>query len=424
MSFQFSERHSIESLTYGHDSDPSGMLFLNRHGQTDLSGLTYLHSGVDTVRQLWIGRLESDFLTKLVDVYDLGVNSIGQFFGSDFVVRGGGRTSGYRYRLQNNELGVIVHVGGFFTDLEAEGSHLKVELSPHFIEERSHSEICDYLASISMAVLGASNRASGCAVHLCVHYQGFKLPNDFLDNYVTYSRKIFNASGIGELFLDGNSVAFNYNDGETLTIGSSTSIQTCSYIKSVDAVKKDKIDYWASVWGSQYDSSRPVYCFEVRLHQSVMKEYGQFQNKLDGTSFDYKFVHYREFKGILTDIWRTVLTSNRYMLSKMVIHPFWQSLMEDVKFYDADSSGTIYKRVRKKTVASVARNIANFLGNSLSLYARHGYTAKQAIHYIKKSGIWGDIVLYIELCKDMSISDFYQWISEQLALKRLVGTAA
>ena len=84
---------------------PKGMLFMDPlNGQfTDLSGVRILRCGVDTVRQLYNGKLRPEVMA----LFDLSVDVV-EFAGYEWSKGRIGRDSGYQYRLQNAEMGLIL----------------------------------------------------------------------------------------------------------------------------------------------------------------------------------------------------------------------------------------------------------------------------------------------------------------------------
>jgi hypothetical protein len=147
-----------------------GRLFVSALGQVDLSGLRVVHSGVDTIRQLYRGVLIPDVFQRVVEAFESGFGECLEFGGHVWAVGSGGK-SGYRYRLQNNDLGIIIFLRSWYSEVTESGAHFKVEASPHWIAERDTDTIradLDRLASVFLSGF----EPSGVAVHLCVDIQG------------------------------------------------------------------------------------------------------------------------------------------------------------------------------------------------------------------------------------------------------------
>ncbi|HBO5529581.1 hypothetical protein ACLBVN_33270, partial [Pseudomonas aeruginosa] len=106
---------------------PKGMLFMDPlNGQfTDLSGVRILRCGVDTVRQLYNGKLRPEVMA----LFDLSVDVV-EFAGYEWSKGRIGRDSGYQYRLQNAEMGLILLIKNHNIKVDTIGSHLKIEVSP------------------------------------------------------------------------------------------------------------------------------------------------------------------------------------------------------------------------------------------------------------------------------------------------------
>ena len=83
---------------------------------TDLSGVRLLRCGVDTVRKLYKGLIRPEIMS-LFDNPGTMVDFAGQRWHSGRV----GRDSGYQYKLQNADLGIILLVKNFNAKLDSIG---------------------------------------------------------------------------------------------------------------------------------------------------------------------------------------------------------------------------------------------------------------------------------------------------------------
>ena len=99
---------------------------------TDLTKVRLLRCGVDTVRQLYRGMIRPEIMALFEKPGTL-VDFAGQRWHSGRV----GRDSGYQYKLQNADLGIILLVKNFNAKLDCIGPHLKIEVSPHAIDSLS-----------------------------------------------------------------------------------------------------------------------------------------------------------------------------------------------------------------------------------------------------------------------------------------------
>jgi hypothetical protein len=203
------QRFSLESLALGSDEDRSGLLFVNRGEITDLSGVNIVGASVDTVRQLFHGTPKASFIKKLeqhVEMKDEYIRLTANICVNDdrWHFSRMGKTGGYRYKMQNNAVGLVILFGSWYGKMDHEGSHLKIELSPHFISQRTTAEIWEYLhgefAGLSRIFL-EEPLAKGVAVHLACDYQGFNLPVDFIQRFITSSRTVRVFDGIASLDL-------------------------------------------------------------------------------------------------------------------------------------------------------------------------------------------------------------------------------
>ena len=106
---------------------------------TDLSGVRILRCGVDTVRQLYNGKLRPEVMA----LFDLSVDVV-EFAGYEWSKGRIGRDSGYQYRLQNAEMGLILLIKNHNIKVDTIGSHLKIEyrLTPSMAPIRASSRAC------------------------------------------------------------------------------------------------------------------------------------------------------------------------------------------------------------------------------------------------------------------------------------------
>ncbi|HIE1293887.1 TPA: hypothetical protein ACXJGO_005474, partial [Pseudomonas aeruginosa] len=156
---------------------PKGMLFMDPlNGQfTDLSGVRILRCGVDTVRQLYNGKLRPEVMA----LFDLSVDVV-EFAGYEWSKGRIGRDSGYQYRLQNAEMGLILLIKNHNIKVDTIGSHLKIEVSPHAIDGADPRILQGVLDDLAAAVLShcETNQA---AVHIALDVQGWTPPADLVD---------------------------------------------------------------------------------------------------------------------------------------------------------------------------------------------------------------------------------------------------
>jgi len=404
MSYKLWSRYSFSSLA-SQSEDPIGRLFLSGLGQVDLSGVTFLHEGVDTVRQIYQGVLKSDLLAEIQSAYDLGPsNRLFSFMGRRWILGSGGK-SGYRFRLQNNEIGIILFIGSRYVDLASVGSHFKIDLSPHFIDSRRASHIQGYMDTLSSRLL-VCPKPAGCSVHLCVDVQGWTPPEDFFDLLVTRSRRRINHVGVGSVEFDLNEIASVYGNAQSYLFGSASGLQFSLYRKDLQAQAVDKIHFSQDVWNRRtdenfkplYQSGQSVWRFEFRYHHSVVNDFSEFVGERMST--------FSDLVPHLTGLFRYALgnfrlnsfssaASRKSMSYRGVyIDPMWQLLLQDVVILAPDS-GFFYRRPKKRPGVGGVKNVLLAVGNLLSIYARNGFDPVQSFDFLVKSGIFNDYAEYV-----------------------------
>ncbi|MBF0188697.1 MAG: hypothetical protein HQL50_12305, partial [Magnetococcales bacterium] len=95
--------------------DPHGRLFDVGKTLVDLSDVVVCGATLDTVRQLYSGTLKKGALKRIEKGYEYPKQTI-KISGFEFYVRRMGKNSGYRYALRNNDFGVIVLVGSYYSE--------------------------------------------------------------------------------------------------------------------------------------------------------------------------------------------------------------------------------------------------------------------------------------------------------------------
>ncbi|AEG02553.1 hypothetical protein [Methylomonas methanica] len=429
---KLSQRFSTESLSKDGAEDSRGRLFFDPvNGWTDLSLVQIVGCSVDTIRQLFYGVPDEGLIDKLEshaksreDLIFLGAEGPGAIRWHFTKM---GKVARYRYKLQNNDEGIVILFGSYFEKLDSPGQHLKIELSPHFISQRSKIKIWQRLHGdygLSRAFLH-DPMPRGCAVHLAADYQGFTVEKDFVTHLSTYSRTVRTFDSISELDLSSfsDSVASygGSNTEKNYLIGRASSFQVCMYDKTKEMVKRDKQDYFQREWlaysfGS-YDPAKKVRRIELRFHHSVIREIGQGMDKSLESWFDVV--------DHLTDIWRYGMRLTRYNMTSCrgsVVHPFWQLLMQDVEFY-VPADGLQICRKKKESVDPIAKNISLLIGNMITLCARSGMNTKQVMGQLKRLTFYPQIVSYY-ISRGLSESDLRENVEKGLALRRIIGKAA
>ncbi|MCG8354001.1 MAG: hypothetical protein MI920_00370 [Kiloniellales bacterium] len=332
---------------------------------------------------------------------------------------GGGGQSGYRYRLQNNAVGLVILFGSRYLDQKKIGANLKIDCSPAFLMHREPEEVQMYLTAIADAILLNGWNPSGCAVHVCADFQGWSPPADF-ERHVTARASLANTfNGLTELRLRADEGAAVYGERETFDWGSRSSIQFQVYNKTITNRKFDKVDYWDAIWSHAhdedgvvlYDDKEPVWRIEYRFHHSVLLQIG------DG--YGSPMLTYLEVAEILNDLWRYGLANYRLDHSERFVDPVWQWLYEDLEIVPG-AKRWMAKRVYKRHGSNEQRNVCLAIGNALSVYARRDLQTPQVVPRLKKAGLWA---LYCRYCRERGL-DPQAEIAQGLARRRLVGMAA
>ncbi|MCL7422879.1 MAG: hypothetical protein M8364_18470 [Methylobacter sp.] len=425
---KYSERYSIETLSVGLDQDPQGRLFVNSHGVTDLTDVDIIGASVDTVRQLFYGVPLPEMVEKLerhAENHDEIITLTGRSQSMKWHFTRMGKVAKYRYKLQNNEEGLVVLFGSYYGKLDTEGQHLKIELSPHFISQYSVRKIWQRLHGehFGLSRLFLSNPVpKGVAVHLACDYQGFNLPDDFVQKFSTYSRTFRAFDGLAEIDLSDISEAIASYGGKhqakNYLIGKVASVQMCLYDKGHEIIKSDKVDYFTREWAAYsigtYDPDKPVRRIEARLHHQVIREIG--------LGLGVELESFEQVEQYLTDIWRYALTRNRLMMDEKTVHPLWQLLMQDVFFYVPAKDFNICRK-KKVAVDPIARNIASVIGNLVSIYARQGLKTGTVMAQLKLLRCYPEIVRCYR-SRGLNEDDLRQTVERGLNMRRLVGTAA
>lgn len=311
--------------------------------------------------------------------------------------------------------------------MDNEGQHLKIELSPHFICQRTPEQIWarlhDKLYGFSSIFLQDA-KPMGCAIHLACDYQNFTLPDDFIYKFSTYSRTFRAYDGINQIDLSDISEAIASYGGKhqqkNYLIGKASSTQFCIYDKSYEIIKSDKLDYFHRQWGEYsqgaHNPDKTVWRIEARLHHQIIREIG--------INMNVSLESFIEIVPYLTDIWRYALLKNRLNEddSHKHIHPFWVMLMQDVYFY-VPAKKILIARKKKVMVSPIGKNIGLVLGNMITIYARQGLKTRHVMCQIRLLTFYPEIQTYY-YDRGLTESDLRMYVEKSLNLRRLIGKAA
>lgn len=379
-----------------HDFQPSekGRLFFDGKSFCDLSGMNILRCGVDTIRQLYRGYIKPGVL-------DLFEKTGMVFFGGyDWHAGRIGRDSGYQFKLQNADLGLILLIKNFNVKPDSNGPHLKIEVSPHLIEENTPGQLQELIDSFAELVLDRKEYNQS-AVHIAIDLQGWEPPADIVARMHCRSRTIRQFDTIET--MDFDHLAVTYGRGETYMFGSPSSMQLCIYNKTKQAKATDKLDFWESVWRKtdnpfedapyNYDPQKPVWRIEFRFHHSVVEQFAA-GSKIHGSETPCYFKSYNALSYHLDGLLKYGFDSFKFLNAPNRFHPVWTLLMQDVlvsvpvpSFLDK----TDYKRHYKTSTGFSGKNIELLLGNAISLAARSRLTAQQTIDALQTLPFWPTI---------------------------------
>jgi len=358
----------------------------------DLRHIRLLRCGVDTVRQLYRGMIRPEIMS-LFDKPGTLVNFAGQRWHSGRV----GRDSGYQFKLQNADLGIILLVKNFNAKLDNIGPHLKIEVSPHAIDTLSPERLQDRLDFYAAQVL-THVEINQCAVHLALDLQGWTPPADLVARMHCKARTHRDISGINEINWATKSSV--YGRGETSMFGSASGVQLCIYNKTEQARATDKLDYWESVWKRRdsfdegdpenYNPNQDVWRVELRYHHSVIQQFASGSMDLHtGQPIDTR--SYAAFAGHLDGLWRYGLRQFKFLHRPGCYEPIWTLIRDDVRVdlpVDSLLDDTEYKRYYKTSRGFSGKNVELFLGNFVSLLARERVGARKAFHTLKDWICW------------------------------------
>ncbi|MBF0188088.1 MAG: hypothetical protein HQL50_09180 [Magnetococcales bacterium] len=398
---------------------PDGTLFETGSELIDLSNVVICGATVDTVRQIYFGRIKQTQLKKIKAIAEGDGDRMMETPFGQAVVKRMGRASGYSYCIQSNEAGVILFLKSFYKQEKDEWSHVKIELSPHFMQGKRAKDVQGWMRTYASWVLEPGNKPKGVTVHLACDIQGWTYQGDLKPRMITHARACSSYDGITAIEFKGlKEVAVTYGDNEGYLWGKSTALQLSIYRKDIEIIKRDKVDYFHAVWKehsyNRFDPEKPVIRVEGRIPHNIIREIGQ--------GWDMELESFEQVADYLSDIWRYVMMRNRMMHNATYIDPYWQMMMEDCIFACAPTYKTV-KRVKKKDVAAVGRNIVSVVGNVISLAARKDMTAGQVYFMLRGMALWDDIERYY-WDRGKGQKEMVTMIQYGLVQRRKIGKAA
>ena len=385
---------------------------------------------VDTLRQLFKGAMDLDFLTDLNDSIDVGEKTF-NFLSHDWILGKSGRASGYQYRLQNNQLGVIIFCKMFHSKAETIGSHLKIECSLWFLDQRSAKQVDQFLAKIAKRILRCGEPHYP-AIHLAVDVQGWKPDDDLSNKMLCKSRRVCNFNGIDKAEYHLAEVSCVYDRGQSFTFGSTGAVQLGIYNKTLEAKYRDKFDYMEHKWkeGTKlndgthgYNPKNDVFRFELRFHHTVIQQFALGTFSKDTGEIGVNMRTYSDIIKHLQALWHYGLKSFKLRYNSNYLDPIWTILQEDVVFKYPESSykeNLHYKRYYKKATSFSGKNYQLYLGNFLSASARKNVKFKNVLKALQNNYLWEDIAKYYE-DKEITENQLVERLRESYHERILMG---
>ncbi len=398
------------------ESDANGRIFLNpkTFALADLSGVRLLRCAVDTVRQLYRGKIKP----VIFELFETpGIVQLG-----DYLWHAGriGRDSGYQFRLQNADLGIILLIKNFNVKEDDNGPHLKVEVSPHTIEAYTPRHLQDLLDSLAGLVLDDYEH-NQCAVHMSLDVQGWEPSTDIIQRMQCRSRRVRDISGISSFDFAADSTVYGKN--QSFMWGTPGGVQLAIYNKTLQARSTDKLDFWRSLWSQaysdfdtpMYDPEQPVWRIELRYHHSVIQQFAEGSVNTD-TGECIATRSFADFAPHLDGLWRYGFDAFKLLEQKGLFDAAWTLFADDAQVQTgADSliDDTVYKRYYKTASGFSGKNVELFMGNFVSLLARERVGAKKAFKRLQEWECWPVIKEHFEN-KGQSERDIYNWIRDKL----------
>jgi hypothetical protein len=397
-------------------------VFIDPHtmAQTDLSGVRLLRCAVDTVRQLYRGRPRSEVL----DLFES--SGLVEFAGVQWHAGRVGRDSGYQFKLQNADLGLIALVKNHNVKAESVGAHLKFEVSPHLIDNRSPEQLQQLMDELAGQLL-TDCEANQCAVHLALDVQGWYPPADLVARMHCQARAQRDFTGVERIEFD-EKVAV-YGRGKSFLFGSASGMQLAIYDKTAQARAIDKLDYWESVWRRtdnpfdaadpfNYDPAMPVWRVELRFHHGIVQQFADGSADIrTGAMIGTRT--FAELSGHLDGLWAYGLRAFKLLVRPGMYDAFWTLIRSDVRVEVEVASlveDTDYRRHYKTANGFSGKNVELFLGNFVSLLVRERVGAKRAFERLQDWECW-PVIRDHYAAKGKTSSDIYRHIQELMQLR-------
>lgn len=406
-------------LNHNGEQDPQGRLFMcpTSARLTDLSGVRLLNCSVDTVRQLYRGTLRAAVLSLFER------SGMVEFAGYSWHAGRVGRDSGYQFKLQNAHLGIVLLVKNFNVADDERGPHLKIEVSPHLIEQVTPGQLQGLMDGLADWALDEWEPHQ-CAVHLALDVQGWTPQADMVARMHCRSRRVREISGINS--VDWAATASVYGDGETFMWGSAAGLQCSIYNKTLQARSIDKLDYWQALWRSfdnpfdaddpaNYNPKETVWRIELRFHHSVVQQFAAGSRDLE-TGEAIGTCTFEELAPHLDGLWRYGMQSFRLLDRPGLYAAAWTLFGLDARVrtgVDSLVDDTDYRRYYKTAAGFSGKNVELLMGNLVSIASRQGIGAKKTFEQLKAWICWPTVLEHYEL-KGKTERDIYRWVRDKL----------
>lgn len=407
--------------------DRVGHRFSNQVESFDMSKVQIVSQHVDTFKQYYFGDTSNLYLVIKEQFETIGSGFILKLLGHDFAVSKMSKVSGYRYKLQNNPLGLIILLGSYYQKEELNGiekaHNVKIECSAHYLEDKPSKLVTNDLRAFANELLTDFHEA-GVSPHLAVDVQGWKIPDDFHKRFVTRIHRKMQVTGVDSMEFVGRACAFTFGAQETVMIGSASGQQLCIYDKTRELDHSKKGEYWRSRWlntSDEYDINEDVTRVEWRLSKTILNQFSSVEK-------DMKINNYSDTVDNLNSIWLYCVLKNRLHHSSRFVDPFWQIMIEDVCFNDCEVFEV--KRVYAKQKAlrgeggrapDTTRNMLMALGNIITIYAAKGLTDIEIISSIRSCGFWSDLGWYYLFKNSWGDQQIEEMICQRVKYRRLVA---
>lgn len=388
----------------------------------DLSKMRFLSRGIDTIRQLYNCSLRPEIFSQITNHWDSSTSDVIEIGSIKWKLTSSGKKTGYKYILKNLDIGIVVLLKSFYCEVSEHGGHLKLEATPQLIDHLGLEKLTNRLREIA-SLFATTLEPSGLAAHLYLDIKNLDLPDDLEQKLVTRSKRNLRVNTISSGHFDANTASFVYGKGQTYMFGDSGSLQLCIYDKVAESLKSDKLSFHESIWrrtpkledfsepeyddGSLTGEPDSVHRIEFRIHHSVLKQFenGHF-NETQLTDSKGNLVQAGELSQIrepkhlkkhIDGLWSYCLNNFRLHHSSSYVHPIWQKIEEDIKWFGF-ADGWEYTRSAKKSPGTVSRrNVAMWLGNHLRLASRSNKSVHDTTTYLMQSGLHTDLIDYFRI---------------------------